>query len=219
MRLLSPRKVVVALASVLALFVISANPAAAAGPFNIDITGGFLTAAGNTFDLTPGSQGTPPCSPKASTLVLNTDTPAAGQWTVTGTFTTFFRLGTPPSGPWYQADITINAKGTYSGSSPYTLATAASQHLTFQARVYQVDTGGSCAKDVLKCIIAGRAVSSAGSYTGTLPASAVGDTGSLTASTGNAGGLNMVTSSCAAPFVAWNGQVASLHPLNFIRVV
>lgn len=215
MRLLSARKAAVAIATVVAMFAVFASPASAAGPFPIDVTGGTLVAAGNTFDLTPGSGEIPPCPDKDSTLVLNTDTPAVGSWTVTGGFTSFFQLGTPPSGPWYQADFIVNGRGTYSGSAPsYTLTTSATPHLTFQVRIYEVDGPvGNCTKNLLRCVIAGRAVGT-GTYNGTLPSSATGDTAVFNAATNNPGGLNMVTSSCAAPFVSWNGQSAVLTGLT-----
>jgi len=235
MRTHTGRKLAVAVATTLALcFALSAAPAPAAGPFNIEVTGGTLTAAGNAFDLTPGSGGTPPCPgpldpPKVSTLAFRTDTPAAGQWTVTGMFSTFFQLGTPPAGPWYQADITINALGTYTAKAPpnppdYNLATIAganppnppnSPHLTFQARIYEIGTG-DCAKDAsnLKCIIAGRTAGT-GTYTGTLPNAAVNDTALLNVnSQPSPPGLNMVTSSCAAPFNMWGGQPVSIANLG-----
>jgi len=229
MRVHHGRKLAVAIATTLALcFVFYASPALAAGPFPITITGGSLTAAGNTFSLVADPLNPPPCPlpghpPKPNTLALNTDTPVAGQWTVTGVFTAYFRLGTPPAGPWYQADITINARGTYAAHPPpvppdYDLATvgAPNPHLTFQARIYELASNPvTCAKDNLKCIIVGR-MAGTGTFTGTLPNAVALDSGTLTASSAPAPpGQNMVTSSCAAPFVAWNGQVVSVTGLAF----
>jgi len=86
-------------------------------------------------------------------------------------------VGTPPGPPWYQADITITARGTYSGASPYTLATIAPNHLTFQARIYELASNPvTCLKNNLKCIIAGR-MAGTGTFTGTLPNSMALDSG------------------------------------------
>jgi len=216
MRVPSPPKLVVALASALALLAVLASPASAVS-VDMEVGGGTLVVAGNTFDLTPGPGGgeESPCADNPNTLALNTDTPSAGRWTVTGGFSVSFRLGTPPAGPWYKADIIINGSGTYSGSAPtYTLATASPNHLTFQVRLYEVGVG-DCAKDAsnLKCIVAGRAVSTSGTFSGTLPSPSVGDSATVSGSTNVAGGLALVTSSCSAPFVSWNGQHATLTGL------
>jgi len=75
-------------------------PGPGRGALPITITGGSLTAASNTFSLVADPLNPPPCPlpgdpPKLNTLALNTDTPVAGQWTVTGTFTTYFRGHAP----------------------------------------------------------------------------------------------------------------------------
>jgi len=210
-------KAFVALASILALFALSATPAGAGGPYPFTVTGGTLVAAGNSFDLTPGGGGggTPPCADKADTTALSASgNAAAGTWSISGSFTTFFRLGTPPAGPWYQADITLVGAGSYTANPtpppPYLLATTGPNHLTFQARIYEVPP---CDKSVLKCIITGR-LAGTGTFTGTLPNAVSGDTFTFNAATNNPGGLNMVTSSCGAPFVSWNGQVATVTALT-----
>lgn len=213
------RQLVVALASALALLAVLATPSAAVS-VDVEVGGGTLVVAGNTFDLTPGGGGggggeDPPCADNPNTLALNTDTPSAGRWTVTGAFSVQFRLGTPPSDPWYKADITIIGSGTYTGGgSPYTLATAAPNHITFQVRLYEVGAN-DCAKDSsnLKCVIAGRAASTSGTFVGALPTPAVGNTATVSGSTSAPGGLPMAASSCSAPFVSWHGQHATLSSL------
>lgn len=223
MRIGSPARLVAASVVALALLAGLASPAWAAS-VTMEVSGGTLVVAGNTFDLTPGGGGgggeEPPCAANPTTLALNTDTPSVGRWTVTGGFSVSFRLGNPPSGPWYKADIVISGSGTYAGSAPtYTLATAAPTHLTFQVRLYEVGTD-DCAKDAanLRCIIAGRAASTAGSFTGTLPTPSPGHSATVSGATNAPGGLALVTSSCSAPFVAWNGQHATLTGLGLVVV-
>jgi len=217
MRVPVPQKLLVALAAALTLLAVLASPSSAVS-VDMEVGGGSLVVAGNTFDLTPGGGGggeDPPCPDNPNTLALNTDTPSAGRWTVTGGFSVQFRLGTPPSGPWYKADITIIGSGTFTGaSSPYTLATASPNHITFQVRLYEVGVD-DCAKDSsnLKCVIAGRAASTSGSFVGTLPSPSVGDAATVSGSTSVPGGLPLAASSCSAPFVAWHGQHATLTGL------
>jgi len=196
------------------LGIVGWSPPASAATADLDVVGGMMYVPATALDLWQTS--TPPCWDKPSTLRFGTDVPVVGQWTVTGGFTRFFQLSPPNS--WYQADFTIAAKGTYTPNGPpvthYNLSTAGSNHLTFQMRIYEVSFP-DCSKNNLKCIIAGRMASGIPSaYYGTLPAAAPYDSVAFSASTGQAGGFNMVTSSCSAPFVSWNGQVAAFSWLH-----
>jgi len=208
-------RIVTALTATMVALVAMAPPASAA-TVGLEATGGTLIPSGGPifgiyYDFGPADEEAP-CA-KPSSLQLDTDSPAAGQWALSGTTTQLLRLGTPPAGPWYQLDHTIMGTGTYSGTtSPYSLATTAPWRLTFLTRVYELDAG--CEKDVQKCVIAARVVVTSGSYTGTLPASASGDTMTFSGSTNIAGGLAFNTSSCAAPWVAFNGQHATLTNLT-----
>lgn len=220
------------------------TPASALGPFTSEIQGGTLDTAVGQFSLVPGSQGLPPCvdgsgnpfdPSKPDNLYFYTDADAAptagpGRWSVNGlkapappttnpvaTFTTFFRLGTPPSGPWYQADFQVRADGTYALTAPNTYNLTGT--LTFSVRIYELNTATPlCPKNTLRCIVNGRFGITTGTYNGTLPASAVGDTAVINASTAAAGGLSLVTASCVAPFTALNGTTATLTGLTLGRI-
>jgi len=215
------KKLTLAAVAAVALLIGLATPAAAGGPYPLEVTGGTLNTVLGTFDLTPGSQGTPPCPEKASTLALRTDNDAspagANRWSVGGTFSGQFRLGTPPAGPWYQADFTVVANGTYAANPTPPPDYFLTGTVTVQVRIYELNPA-TCLKDTLKCIIAGRFVITSGEFNGTLPNSAVGDTAVLDGSTGVPGGLALVTSSCSAPFVAANGSNATLVDLTMEHV-
>lgn len=212
------RRVVSALATAAVLLAVSVSPAAAV-TVDVEATGGTLLPGapfGRPFELGP-DDGTAPCEDKPTTLQLATDTPGAGQWTVTGGFTRFLRLGNPPTGPWYQVDYEVLAgTGTYSGSgSPYTLATSGPGHLILRMRIYAVDSdGGTCAKDRLLCTVLGRWVSTSGSFTGTLPSPAIGDVATLSLTTSTTGGLNLAAMQCSAPWTALNRQVSTITGLT-----
>lgn len=217
MRVVSLKKGAVAIAAALGLFLAFASPASA-NTVGVEITGGSLTAAGNTFDLTPGSGGTPPCPEKADNINATfTGTSASGTWSLTGaTWSSFFQLGTPPSGPWYQADFSIvSGNGTYAatgGSPAFSLSSTGPNHLIAQVRVYQVDSGGTCAKDLLKCTITVRLQLTAGSsyVQNSLPTAVTGDDAVINASSISP---HISVSGCSAPFVSWAGQTATLNGL------
>jgi len=195
------------------LGIVGWSPPASAATVDLDVSAATITIAGNTFSLNDTGG---PC-PKADTLQLVTDSPSAGQLTLTGGWTSVLRLGTPPSGPWYQIDVSV-LTGTMSysgGPSSYAVATVAPNHLILRMDIYEVGEG-DCAKDDRKCVLHGRFVSTTGTYTGALPAAASGDTLSLSAATNVAGGLNMVVSTCNAPWVSWAGQSATLNPFSFV---
>jgi hypothetical protein len=192
------------------LGIVGWSPPASAATTDLDVAAVTMTVAGNQIPLDdPGG----PC-PKADTLQLVTDSPSAGRLTLTGGWTSVLRLGTPPSGPWYQIDVSVLA-GTLSysgGPSTYALATVAPNHLILRIDIYEVGVG-DCAKDDLECRLTARFLSTSGTYTGTLPATATGDTLSLTASTA---APHLFAATCSAPWVAWSGQPATLNPFSFV---
>ncbi|HEV7723199.1 MAG TPA: hypothetical protein VGO60_18045 [Iamia sp.] len=192
------------------LGIVGWSPPASAATADLDVTAATITIAGNTFSLKDTGG---PC-PKADTLQLVTDSPSAGRLTLTGGWTTAFRWGNPPAGQWYQIDISV-LTGTiaYSGGpSTYALATVAPNHLILRMDVYEV-AEGDCVKDDVACVLHVK-LSSTGTYTGTLPAAATGDTLSLPAAMSVA--PHVAVSSCKAPWVSWAGQTASLNPFSFV---
>jgi len=212
---------VVALATALCLFLVLATPASA-NTVSLTITGGTLTAAGNTFNLAPGGGGggTPPCDEKADTLQAEfLGNVNAGTIRLFGGWSSMFQLGTPPSGQWYQADFTIsnsaNPQFTYAltAAGPptwfYNVASIAPLHLIIRADIYRI-AAGDCAKDDLACTVNVRV-----SFTGTLQSASALPTytpGSATLNGTSVG--NMTVANCSAPFASWNGQPASVSGMT-----
>lgn len=223
------KKLAGAAAMAVVLLVTGGTPAGAGGPYPLDLTGGsVLTALGSwfDFDLTP-TQGVPPCPTdptKPEDLRLYTDadaypTAGPGRWTIGGapggfgTATSFMRLGTPPTGPWYQVDHTFIGFGTYAANATPPPDFILSGSMTIQMRIYELDLS-TCAKTNLKCVLAGRFGITSGSYTGTLPVAGAGDAISIAGSTSAPGGLNLYATSCSAPWVALSGSAATLSGMT-----
>jgi hypothetical protein len=203
------KKLGLGVAMVVALFIGFATPAAAGGPYPLGVTSGTLTTTIGDFNLAPGSSGTPPCPEKAGTLALTTAA-SPNTWSVTGAFNGRFQFPAG-SGNWYQADFTMlpGSGGSWSGtSSPYALTGS----VGIQVRIYQLQLAGgpvNCAKTNLRCIITA-AFSVTGSFTGTLPTAAVGDTAVISGTTA----APLVTSSCSPPWNSVGGTNATLTSLT-----
>ncbi|HMJ77538.1 MAG TPA: hypothetical protein VK507_16285 [Iamia sp.] len=215
----------VALATALCLFLALATPASA-NTVSLTITGGTLTAAGNTFPLGPGGGNPPPCPEKADNLkveVLGNEFagtvrffgPSAPPTPVPPAWSSMFQLGTPPTGQWYQADYFIlnqtTPQVTYAVTTAgpptwiYNVASFGPNHIILQARIYRIATD-DCAKDDLACVVNVRIA-----FTGTLTSTTDLDTftlGGITISGASVG--NMTVASCSAPFASWAGQPASV---------
>jgi len=218
----------VALATALCLFLALATPASA-NTVALTITGGSLTAAGNTFSL-GGTVGTPPCTEKPDNLQAeflgnaNAGTirlfgPSAPPTPVPAAWSSMFQLGTPPTGQWYQADFFIlnqtvpQFNYTLTAAGPptwtYNVASIAPNHLILQVRINRIATD-DCVKDDLACIVNVRM-----SLTGTLTSTTALNTftpGGITVSGASVG--NMTVASCSAPFASWAGQPASVTGLT-----
>jgi hypothetical protein len=191
------------------MFLCLAAPASA-NTVALTITGGSLTAAGNTFDLAPGggNPNTPPCSEKAD--ALNGTWNAGGTGSLSGGWSSMFQLGTPPTGQWYQADFTVlsgNFTWALTSAGPptwtYSLASAAPNHLILQVKLYRIP---SCAKTDLACTITVKlTVSGTMTSTTALPTYTPGSINITATSVAP----HMSVSGCSAPFVSWAGQTAS----------
>jgi len=220
----------VALATALCLFLALATPASA-NTVSLTITGGTLTAAGNTFSLS-GTVGTPPCIEKPDNLQaevlgdVNSGTvrlfgPSAPPTPVPPAWSSMFQLGTPPTGQWYQADFLIaNQTATQfsyalSSAGPptwtYNVGSTAPNHLILQARIYRIGPG-DCVKDDLACIVNVR-MALTGTLTSTTALPTL-TTGGVTLSGASVG--NMTVASCSAPFASWAGQTASVAGLTLV---
>lgn len=210
---------VMAVALVLGLAAPAPASASAGGPYPFEPAGGTLSTAIGGIYLGPNAVTPPPgvCEDKTVTLALRTSADAApagaDRWSTSGGFTTFFRLGAPPSGPWYQADLTFGGNGQVVGAgSPH----AVTGTVAVQMRVYEIPSPATtCAKTTLRCIATGRFVITTGTYVGSFPSAVPGGTLAFDATTGTAGGINLATASCVAPYVSLNGTVASLMGLTF----
>jgi hypothetical protein len=206
------RKLALAVTATLALLVGTATPAAANGPFPIDVVGGSFDSIVD-FDLTPGSQGSPPCPEKATTLAMTFDgTTTSGTWTITGSKARQTQFPTGSAGAdWYQLDVTYLAGsgGTYAavGSPPPTDTLTGTMGI--RIRVYRIGTPASpnCSKTDLRCIITGAFGITSGDFVGNpLPNPLPGDDLHLTSTTI----APLVTSSCTAPFFVLGGNPATL---------
>jgi hypothetical protein len=195
----------VALAAALSMIPLLATPAAA-NTVPLNMGSGVISIAGNVFDMTPGS-GSGPCTEKPDTVAATFN--AGGTWSIAGGWSSQFQLGTPPSGPWYQADfaILLNAGNTYTPAAgppfTYSVATTGPNHVIFQMRIYQIP---SCDKSDLACIVTFRM-----SFTGTLTSSTALPTYTPGGMTLN--GTLVGTSSgsmCRPPFTPWPGQPISM---------
>lgn len=197
---------------VVALLIGFAAPASATD-HPAQITSGMLNTFLGSFDLAPGSQGTPPCPPKANTLRLTTE--ADGTWSVSGGYAGQFQFPAG-SGTWYQADFTMLAgsAGTWTGPGP-THPVAGT--LAIQVRITRIGsaTSPNCAKTDLRCIITG-IFGVTGTYNGAspLPTTTVGDTVSLNGSTS----VPLQTSSCTIPWVFVGGTNATLTNVTMTLV-
>jgi len=200
-----PVKLFIAVLTALGLLVLSAPPAGA-NTVSVEETGGTYTAAGNVFDLTPGSGGAPPCPGKPSTQSLTGQT--LMRWFVGGTTTRYFQLGTPPSGQWYQEDIQyLTWSGTYSGAGP---TYALSGTFVERKRYYAVPP---CNKTAGVCVVTTPfTILGTSTYNGSLPTAVTGDTFTINATST---APHMSVSSCSAPFVSWAGQTASYTGWSF----
>jgi hypothetical protein len=209
MRLISAKKGAVVIAAALTMFLALGTPASA-NTVAVTITGGSLTAAGNTFDLAPGGGNTPPCDEKAD--ALNATFNAGGTGSITGSWSSMFQLGTPPSGQFYQADFTVLAGAftwTLTSAGPptwtYSVASTAPNHLIIRANIYRI-ASGSCAKTDLACTITVKL-----SFTGTVTSTTALPTytpGSITITAASVS-PHIAVASCSAPFASWSGQTAS----------
>jgi hypothetical protein len=196
------------MAAALSLFLLAATPASA-NTVAVTITGGTLTAAGNTFGLAPGSNpNTPPCAEKADALNVTWNVGTTGQ--VTGAWSSMFQLGTPPSGQWYQADFGVLAGNftwaqTAIGPPTWTssMTSAGPNHLILRINIYRIP---SCAKTDLACTITVKFT-----FTGTATSSTVWPTYTPGSITINASSVapHIAVASCSAPFASWAGQTAS----------
>jgi hypothetical protein len=205
------KKLGLAAATVLALFIGFAAPAGASS--RVEVTGGSLNTVLGAFDLTPGSQGVVPCPEKADTLTFTT---TATNWTLANAFSGQFQFPAG-SGNWYQADFTVlpGSGGTWSGTAP---SQPLAGTIGIQVRIYQLQLSGgplTCAKTNLRCIITGAftlAASSAyqaGTGAPGLPTTTTGDQGVI-----NATSAPLVTSSCSPPWNGVGGTVATLAGLQ-----
>jgi len=206
----------VALASALCLFLVLATPASA-NTVSVAVTGGSLTAAGNTFDLGPnGPAG--PCEDKADTLQAEF---GATSIRLFGGWSSQFQLGTPPSGQWYQADFSISNPATaqftagLSSAGPptwtYNVATVAPLHLIIKVDIYRIGTD-DCVKDDLACTVNVRM-----SFTGTLTSTTALATYTPGGATLNGASVgNMTVANCSAPFASWAGQSASVSGMTLV---
>jgi hypothetical protein len=221
MRATSIRKGTVALAAVLGLLVVLASPASA-NTKNLEVTGGTLTSAGQTFDLDPepDPDNPAPCEEKTDTLnVTFNGTAGSGTWSLAGGWSSQFQLGTPPSGAWYQADFSILASaGSYTasgGGPPYTysLASTATTHVIFQVQIYAI-APDHCAKDMRLCVLTVR-MSFTGSMTSAaqMPTATAGDTATLS---GSSVAPHISVTNCSAPFTAFGGQTATVTSLGLL---
>jgi hypothetical protein len=202
--MISTKKIGLAATILVALFIGFATPAAASDR-PIQVTSGMLNTFLGSFDLTPGSQGTPPCPPKTSTLRLTTN--ANGTWSVGGSYAGQFQFPAG-SGTWYQADFTMLAGsgGTWTGAGP-THPVAGT--IAIQVRITRIGsaTSPNCTKSDLRCIITG-VFAVTGTYAGAapLPTTTVGDTISFNGNTTSP----LQTSSCTIPWSFVGGTNATL---------
>lgn len=211
MRLLTKLALLAAL--VLATIAGTATPASATTP--AEITSGVITTVLGNIDLTPGSQGTPPCPEKPTTWTFTTTT-GPDRWSLGGSFSRQFQFP-PGSGNWYQVDRTVlpGSGGPWTGAAPTQTLTGT---IAIQTRYYQLQlTGGplNCAKTNLRCILTGAfTVAATSTYKPTagapgLPTTTTGDAATLNATSGA-----MVVSSCSPPWNGWGGTVMTLTNLQ-----
>jgi hypothetical protein len=199
------KKLGFAAAIVVAMFIGFAAPAAATDR-PIKVTSGTLDTFLGSFDLAPGSQGTPPCPEKVSTLKLTTS--ANGTWSTLGSYAGQFQFPAG-SGTWYQADFTMLAGsgGTWSGAGPVHPVTGT---LGIQVRITRIGSASSpnCAKTDLRCIITGL-FAVTGTYSGAspLPTTTTNDTILFNGNTVTP----LTTSSCTIPWIFVGGTNATLN--------
>jgi hypothetical protein len=213
MHLTSAKKGAMAVAMALTMFLAMATPASA-NTVNLTITGGTLTAAGNTFGLAPGSNpNTPPCTVPASgpTATFN----AGGTGVLGGTWKSTFQLGTPPTGQWYQADFSVLAGAftwTQTGAGPptwtYSIASAAPNHFIFRVVISRIPP---CDKSDVVCTLTVKMTA-----TGTVTSTTALPTYTPGSITINATSVapHISVSGCSAPFASWAGQTASIAGLT-----
>jgi hypothetical protein len=215
MRLISAKKGALAIAAALTMFLALGTPASA-NTVAVTITGGTLTAAGNTFGLAPGSNpNTPPCAEKPDNL--NVTFNAGGTGSIAGTWSSMFQLGTPPSGQWYQADFQVlagNFTWTQTGAGPPTwtasVASAAPNHLIIRATISRIPP---CDKTDVVCIITVKLT-----FTGTATSTTAWPTytpGGITIN-GSSVAPHISVASCSAPFASWAGQTASVTGMTLV---
>jgi hypothetical protein len=192
-----------------ALLIATATPAAANGPFPIDVVAGSFNSVFGTFDLTPGSQGSPPCTEKPTTLAMTFDgTAGSGTWTISGTKSRQRQIPAGlPTADWYQIDVTYLSPpsgGAYAAvGSPPPTDTLTGQ-MIIRIDLYRIGPAQNpnCAKTIPVCRITGLYTISSGTFVGNpLP----GDTLDLTSTSGP-----LVVSQCIPPFNALNNTVATL---------
>jgi hypothetical protein len=225
------KKLGLAAVVVFALFAGFAAPAGATRP--VEIVSGTLTTVLGNFDLTPGSQGTPPCPEKPDTLAFTTTLttpgpPPTGTWTLNGTFSGQFQFP-PLSGNWFQADFTIlpGSGGTWTGATqpPPTPSTQPMLGtIGVQVRIYQLFLAGqpvNCQKNNLRCIISGvfrlQSTSTYKTLAGNpgLPTTTTGDLVTIDAATGPQPAFPPLSvSSCSPPWNAVGGTNAQITNLQ-----
>ncbi len=201
-------------AVVIALLLAMATPAAAGGPYPIEVTGGTLETVIGDFDLTPGSQGTPPCSPGTSTVALSTDNdanpPGVGNFSVNGSYKSQFQQPAG-SGHWYQADFTIIVIGVYTANPTpppdYILVGTIIVVGVTITDIGQVGAPGfpNCSKNPVICNIGAVNIPFTGEFHGSLPNPATGDYAVIDATI-----PSLVASPCNPPFSALNGTPANI---------
>lgn len=212
------KRVGLAAVVVVALIVGFAAPASAVP---VDVVSGRLTTVLANFDLTPGSQGTPPCPEKPNTLDATTS--ANGTWGLTGGFSGQFQLPAG-SGNWYQADFTIVgvANATWTGTAPTQVLNGT---LVIQVAIYRLQQAGgplNCAKTDLRCRVTGaitlnapqnppQPTSTYKSLGSGLPATIPGDLVTLSGT-----GPVQVKSPCTPPFSALGGTQVQLKDLQAV---
>jgi hypothetical protein len=189
-----------------------AAPAAASSPGEVE-SGTWDTALGS-IDLTPGSQGPPPCPEKPSTLVWST---AANPniWTLTGGWSFQFQFPAA-SGIWYQIDFTVLAgNGNWAGTAPTQGLTGS---IVLRADYFFIGGGGNpnCMKTVLVCRVTTTQVlqAPASTYKGHpgLPTTSVGDLVTLT-TTGT-----IIATNCPPPFNAMGGASGGFTNLQIVLI-
>jgi hypothetical protein len=208
----------------LTLFAGFATPAGAVGA---EVVSGTLTTALGDFDLTPGSQGEPPCPDKADNVAFqktktNNGPPPSGTWTVAGFFSGQFQFPAG-SGNWYQADFTFLAgsNGTW-GLAPPTQALAGNVVLRLDIYLEKLasDPTANCTKSNLRCRITGAfALTAASTYKSAgaggvgpgLPTTTAGDLLTITANTF----APLQVASCTAP---WNGVAGTNAQLTNVQL-